>query len=147
MQPAHGGDGGSSNSDGSSSDGEGASSPGSVARTSGRGVPYPESSPSVLGQPYLAAQGERLVVGASKRYGWTAEASLEACTRSEYAAVQGGGGANGAGGGGRSHSSSSSSSSGGSGVEGEDAEACRTLAAEAARVWPPLESWDVVRVR
>ncbi|EFJ51714.1 hypothetical protein VOLCADRAFT_87449 [Volvox carteri f. nagariensis] len=41
---------------------------------------YPAGSPSLLGQPYLAAQGPtRLVVGATKSYGWTPEAALAAC--------------------------------------------------------------------
>lgn len=49
---------------------------------------YPHGSPSLLGQPYIAAQGpKQLVVGATKSYGWTAEAALAACRRSDYAAV------------------------------------------------------------
>ncbi|GIM09231.1 hypothetical protein Vretimale_13112 [Volvox reticuliferus] len=47
---------------------------------------YPADSPSLLGQPYMAAQGPmQLVVGATKSYGWTPEDALAACARSEYA--------------------------------------------------------------
>ena len=41
---------------------------------------YPVGAPSLLGQPYMAAWGpERLVIGASKSLGWTAEQALQMC--------------------------------------------------------------------
>ena len=45
-----------------------------VAETEDGGQPYPASAPSLLGQPYMAAWGQRkVIIGASKSYGWTAE--------------------------------------------------------------------------
>ncbi len=43
------------------------------------GTRYPEGSPSLLGSTYLAAQhgGTQLVVGATKRYGVSAEQALQ----------------------------------------------------------------------
>jgi len=41
---------------------------------------YPPAAPSMLGQPYMAAQGQRLlVIGATQQYGFTPEASLAMC--------------------------------------------------------------------
>ncbi|GFR45839.1 hypothetical protein Agub_g7205, partial [Astrephomene gubernaculifera] len=93
---------------------------------------YPPGRPSLLGQPYLAAQGPgRLVVGATKQYGWTAEAALEACGRSEYAEV--------------THGSAGMAAAA---AEGEKAEEeVDALLRAACEVWEPLRGWQLERVR
>ena len=41
---------------------------------------FPPGSPSLLGQPYMAAWGsDKVVVGATKAFGWTAAQALEMC--------------------------------------------------------------------
>ncbi|KAG2449227.1 hypothetical protein HYH02_005973 [Chlamydomonas schloesseri] len=107
--------------------GSGTTGPG--ADDSGCGAGYPATAPSLLGQPYLAAQSRhRLVVGATKAYGWSAEQALAACGRSEYAEARGGGDVPVAG-----------------GLEAQ--QAVEALRAAACGVWRPLSDWQVDRVR
>ena len=75
---------------------------------------YPAGAPSLLGEFYLAAQGRAAaVVGATRRYGLTLEASLADC------GTEVGPG------------------------DGEAAAAARELQAEAAALWPAAANWQV----
>ncbi|KXZ42873.1 hypothetical protein GPECTOR_113g285 [Gonium pectorale] len=110
---------------------------------------YPAGRPSLLGQPYLAAQGPgRLVVGATKRYGWSARQALEACMRSEYAAERT-----------RAAEAAEVDATGPGAAPAAaavadvavdamaDAAATEALRAAACGVWAPLSGWEVARVR
>lgn len=49
---------------------------------SGNSGSYPPTGPSLLGQPYLASQGGRLlIVGATQAHGWSSEAAAAECGR------------------------------------------------------------------
>eukprot|EP00198_Chlamydomonas_reinhardtii_P010373 XP_001699710.1 FAD-dependent oxidoreductase [Chlamydomonas reinhardtii] len=90
---------------------------------------YPAGAPSLLGQPYLAAQSrQRLVVGATKAYGWSADQALAACCRSEYA---------------EAHDDRVPAAAGAP----AEREAVEALRAAACGVWRPLSDWQLDRVR
>ena len=75
---------------------------------------YPAGAPSLLGEFYVAAQGRAAaVVGATRRYGLTSEASLADCGREVDLG------------------------------DCEAAAAARTLQAEAAALWPAAADWQV----
>jgi glycine/D-amino acid oxidase-like deaminating enzyme len=86
---------GSSGSGGTSNGGDSgsASSSGSTS-SSGAAVPaYPPAAPSLLGQPYLASQGGRvLVVGATQRHGLSSSEALAACGAGRVPWAEGGAG-------------------------------------------------------
>ncbi|KAG2436276.1 hypothetical protein HXX76_006587 [Chlamydomonas incerta] len=94
---------------------------------------YPAGAPSLLGQPYLAAQGRRqLVVGATKAYGWSPDQALAACCRSEYAAAREG---------------DTPAVTGEATTGPAEQEAVEVLRAAACGVWRPLSAWQIDRVR
>lgn len=101
---------------------------------------------SVLGQPYLAAQGgARIVVGATKRYGLDARQALALCHASEYAAGQARGGGAGAGAGAGEAEGGGQSAQSAAPALGEE---CAQLLDSASGLWAPLAScWEPSRVR
>ena len=75
---------------------------------------YPAGAPSLLGEFYVAAQGRAAaVVGATRRYGLTPEASLADCGREVNP------------------------------KDGNAAAGARALKAEAAALWPAAATWQV----
>ncbi|KAG1668890.1 hypothetical protein FOA52_016059 [Chlamydomonas sp. UWO 241] len=71
---------GSSDVGGDGSDGRCGGSSGSGGSDSGACVPYPAGAPSILGSTYLSAQGStRIVLGASREFGWSADDALAMC--------------------------------------------------------------------
>lgn len=77
-----------------------------------QGQPFPPTSPSILGSTYLSAQGtSRLVVGATRSFGWDAAAALDMCRPQQHLVFSGAGGGR-SGGAVTSNSGSSGSSSG-----------------------------------
>jgi glycine/D-amino acid oxidase-like deaminating enzyme len=141
MVPPDEGGGGDGNSSGNGSDGV-------IGRAD-----YPACAPSLLGTPYVASQGGRmLVVGATKAKGWSADRSLAECGREvdagRYAAeasaaaaalsaaASSSGGSNGKGGGGPHY-----------GGADEVAAAVWELLAGGAASWPPLLRWRLGGIR
>ncbi|KAG2484622.1 hypothetical protein HYH03_016576 [Edaphochlamys debaryana] len=101
-----------------------------------------------------AMEVARLVVGATRSYGWGPEAALEACLRSEYARARCDGGSvtggNGEGGTPTAAAGAARSAVGpaGSGqAEEADAATEEELRRRAEAVWKPLADWRVARVR
>ncbi len=115
---------------------EGPSSSGQLDTSAPRGG-YPSGSPCLLGQPYMAAWGDRrLVVGATKDFsGWDAERAMRQCgpSQSRLRADPGGDAA----------SLSAHLSTEWEAARGETA----AMLADAAGMWPPLEGWRVEEIR
>jgi hypothetical protein len=116
-------------------------------RGASRSSSYPPGAPSILGQPYLAAWGsEKVVVGATKAFGWTADQALGMCSPAEArrrgrgTALGGPGRGTALGGpGGPGPASSPSTDDSDSDVE--------LLRASMERVWSPLKGWEVSEIR
>lgn len=96
----------------------GASS-GPASSSGGSGISgYPAGAPSLLGSPYIAAHGSSsAVVGATKRHGLTPAEAFDQLSRPIV------------------HNTA------------EAAAAAAELVPPAAQLWPPLEGWEVERVR
>lgn len=122
MRPAGWRDGESSSTSSGGLGSTAAGSPGSSSSSGGGGSSsaggYPVGAPSLLGSPYIAAHGSSsAVVGATKRHGLTPAEAFEQLSRPIVHSAE------------------------------EAAAAAAELLPPASQLWPPLEGWQVERVR